>query len=69
MYALTCGSGELVECFLFPGDGQLFITGGSVSVCRSMLFCDLAVIRGSGGGSSWLFAQATSINNRMRRRG
>jgi hypothetical protein len=32
-YALGFGSGELVECFMFPGDGQLFITGGSVSVC------------------------------------
>jgi hypothetical protein len=40
-YALGFGSGELVECFLYPGDGQVLITGGSVSVCRSVLICDL----------------------------
>jgi hypothetical protein len=51
-YALGRGSGELVECFMYPGDGQVIIPGGSVSMCQSMLLCDLAVIRGSGGGSS-----------------
>jgi hypothetical protein len=49
-YALGGGAEELVECFMYPGDGQVLIPGGSVSMCRSMLFCDLDVKRGPAAG-------------------